>query len=163
MELHLGTTSTRAYIVYVFSLISSFMVYWTFGLMSTVAAGFTWVPLVSFIASILHFGLSSWLFLVLSKVGRVLAVLTGIFMAIWPLFSILSMSFNDNSVLEILLYLIPLLLNLFVIYNHFASFNASSRVNNFVKVWMGILPSSLFIWYVIYIIGLIRKGVIVIG
>ena len=55
-----------------------------FGLMLTVAAGVDAVPEISFFASIFHFGISSWLFLFTNKIGRIINLLSGVALLIWP-------------------------------------------------------------------------------
>jgi hypothetical protein len=82
----------RTYTTYALTLLSAFMVYWMFGVMATVAAGDSWLPFLAFLVSVIHFGVSSWLYLNLPKVGKGLAILTALLMCIWPIAALIGSS-----------------------------------------------------------------------
>ena len=118
----------RTYTTYGMTLISAFAVFWTFGLFSTVAAGSTWVPFSGFLASILHFGISSWIFLHFQKTGKIIAILTGTIMCIWPI-STFAGSLTNMSIFMSSIFALPIILTGFVIYNHLKTFNQKSKPN----------------------------------
>jgi hypothetical protein len=150
-QLHISSMS-KSYIVYSLTLFSSFVVYWCFALMSTVAAGIDWVPIVSFIASIIHFGISSWLFFIYPKTGRVLAVITALLLAIWPIIGFAT-SFVAGSLIESVFYLMPLLCIIFIIYSHLKNFgNEHSMPSSIARTISIISPLSAFLYVVAYMI-----------
>jgi hypothetical protein len=153
---------TRTYTTYGMTLISAAIVFWTFGLFSSAAAGYSWVPFSSFLASILHFGLSSWLILYLQKVGRIIAVLTGITMCIWPVMAVEG-TLNGGDIFMTLIFVLPVILTVFVIYNHVLTFSRADRPTLKQKLWLTLLPAGLFIAYMIHILTMIKTGRISFG
>jgi hypothetical protein len=71
------------------------MVWWIFGLFATVAAGYTWIPFSVFLASIIHFGISSWLFFIFPKAGKIFSILISLIMCVWPLANFFSNEGKD--------------------------------------------------------------------
>ncbi len=76
--------------VYVLTVLPALQVYWMFAIMSTVSAGSSWVPFWAFVASILHFCISRWLFVCFPSAGKVVAITTGTGMSIWPVAAVVS-------------------------------------------------------------------------
>src|SRR5689334_16004736 len=100
-------------LVYFLALFSGYLVYWLF----TLSSSYGLVSLTSFIASVIHFGISSWLFLFFNKTGRTLAIVSGILLMVWPLqASIHSLIDHEYSMLPY--YLVPVLLTLLLVLIH---------------------------------------------
>jgi hypothetical protein len=144
---------SKAYIVYSLTLFSSFVVYWCFAAMSVVAAGIDWVPIVSFIASTIHFGVSSWLFFVYPKPGRILAIVSALLLSIWPIVAFLASA--ARNWIEVPFYLVPLLCSIFIIHYHLESFNYRWVMpNSFARTVSIILPVGIFLYISTYMIRL---------
>ena len=146
---------TRTYFTYGLTLLSAFAVYWMFGLMSSVAASLTWVPFSSFIASVFHFGLSSWLFLQFPKAGKITAIITGTVMCIWPTLAFIA-TLTQFDWFAIIVYFLPVIFSGLVIYNHIKTFQQDTRPAIATRIILTVLPLGLFIAYIIYIATLIN-------
>ena len=150
-------TSQNNICVYTFpyslSLIAAFIVYWTFGVFATVSAGYTWVPLVSFIASIWHFGVSSWLFLNVPKIGKIAALISGAVMCIWPGFALVG-TLTDFDWFQTLLFFLPVLMTVVVFIMHFKTFRSDSRPRLVIRLILSIPPFALLVSYLVYLYGL---------
>jgi hypothetical protein len=145
---------SKVYIVYSLTLLSSFIVYWCFAAMSVVAAGIDWVPIVSFIASTIHFGISSWLFFVYPKPGKILAIVSALLLSIWPVIALVTLPTLGNWI-ETPFYLVPLLCSIFVIHYHLKSFNYELTMpNSIAKIISIALPAGLFLYISVYMIKL---------
>ena len=142
---------TNRYTLYILTLISSFAVYLTFGTMMTVAAGVDSVPVISFVGSVLQFGLGSWLFLHWPKVGRWAAITLGIVMLIWPLASI-PWIIMEGDILGWVIYGLPILLTSLVIYGHVKNIRSNEKPKIWVRVLLSLFPGGLFISYLVYLI-----------
>jgi len=153
---------TRIYFTYGLTLFSAFAVYWMFGLMSSVAAGYTWVPFSSFIASVFHFGLSSWLFLHFPKTGKVICLLTGTVMCIWPTLAFTG-TLSQFDWFAATIYFLPLVFSGLVFYNHITTFKQCTRPILTTRIILTALPLGLFIAYIIHIATMIKLGRISFG
>ena len=153
---------TRIYISYALTLISAFAIYWMFGVMSSVAAGFTWVPFSSFLASVIQFGIGSWLFLHFPRTGKILATVFTSIICIWPLV-VLSGLFTEFDVLALVIFLTPVLLCAVIIYNHIKTFKQPQRPPVWTRVMLSIIPFGLFVGYIFHIIRMINTGQISLG
>jgi len=67
------------------TIISALMVWYIFGVFAAVAAGYSWFLLAVFLAGIVQFGISSWLFLIFPKTGRKFSIIKALIMCIWPI------------------------------------------------------------------------------
>lgn len=134
------------YILYFLTLISSYGICWTFGTMLTIAAGVDYIPMISFLSSIFQFGIGSWLFLFVPKIGRVVAIILGIAMLVWP-FASIPWIIREREIWGYLFYGLPILLNSIIIYCHLMNFKSDLRPRLWIRVFMAIIPSGLFIWY----------------
>lgn len=151
----------RTYTSYVLTLISAFVVYFTFGLMSSVAAGYTWIPLVAFLTSIVHFGISSWLFLQYPKTGKIISIITATIMCLWPVTAFIG-SLIEREWIGAVIYSIPILFSILLIYNHIKTFKLDTKPEVIVRLIMITVPLGFFIYYIIYIMTMIRTGQIII-
>jgi hypothetical protein len=147
----------RIYITYGLTLFSAYLVFWIYGLFLTVSAGSTWLPDSAWLASIVHFGISSWLFLFFPKTGRILAILSAIVISIWPAVALLHPGPQDG-LLEILIFLIPIISSLIVIYNHIRSFKQHHKPALQTRIILSAIPLGLFIAYATYFLTLIKSG-----
>ena len=136
----------RIYLSYSLTLLSALMVWWIFGLFAVFAAGYTWVPYTAFLASVIHFGISSRLFLAFPKPGKILSFATTALMCAWPLTALFSSGVDRITAL---LFLVVLVLCAMVIYNHITTFNDAKKPAPFIRLILIIAPLALFGWYVI--------------
>jgi len=148
---------TRLYTSYGITLFSALIVYWLFALFSSVAAGVESIPFYGFIASTLHFGLSSWLFLHFHKTGRVIAILTGCVMCILPIAAIIGGAHNE-SIFLFVAFTTPVILTVLLIYNHVLTYNQDPQLGKRIRIGLSLIPMGLFTAYIIYIISLFRSG-----
>ncbi|AFR36726.1 hypothetical protein AWM61_07305 [Riemerella anatipestifer] len=110
-----------------------------FGVMLTIAAAVSNIPLISFIAAVIHFGISSWVVFVNRKYGRIFGILTSILMLIWPLF----------GVLEFRGFLFPILLCLVLIYLYTKKTNqVASNISKPILILIVSVPLLLMIYYI---------------
>jgi len=107
------------------TLVSAFMVWWIFGMFASFAAGYTWLPFLAFLASIIHFGLSSWLFFSFPKTGKILSIMMALIMCAWPIGSFFSMA--DTDPFTALYFVVVLGLCTTVMYNHIKTFKESRK------------------------------------
>lgn len=142
----------RVYIAYSLTLISAFIVYWTFGVFATVSAGYTWVPFVSFLASIWHFGVSSWLFLNVPKAGKIMSMISGTMMCVWASVAFVE-TLADFDWFQTLLFFTPLLLTAVVFIQHIKTFRSVSRPRLIIRIILSIPPFALLILYLVYLYG----------
>ncbi|WP_215138944.1 hypothetical protein [Hymenobacter sp. ISL-91] len=119
-----------------------------FAAMSSVAAGITWIPTISFVGSMLHIGLSSWLFLVLPKPGKITSFITTALMCSWPITAgIESIKIFDFEAL--IIYTLPLTISGFVIWNHLRSFHEKENQSTKTQIVLSALP-LVFLVYIVY-------------
>ncbi len=131
---------------YSFILLSALMVWWIFGLFASVAAGYTWLPFTSFLSSIIHFGISSWLFLTFPKSGKILSMFTGLLICAWPIIALFSSDGID--MVTSIYFLLVIVLTAIVIYNHVKSFKHSAKPKPLARLILSTIPLGLSIWYV---------------
>jgi hypothetical protein len=143
------------------SLLSAFAVYWMFGLLSSVAT-YTWVPFSGFLASIFHFGISSWLFLHFPKPGKVLAFLTGTIMCIWPTIAFFG-TLTQFDLFQTTIYFLPLVFSGLVFYNHIKTFKHDTRPALATRIILSVIPLGLFIAYIVHIVTMIKLERITFG
>lgn len=143
------------YVSYSLTLIAAFIVYWTFGVFATVSAGYTRVPFVSFLASIWHFGISSWLFLNVPKVGKIMAFISGAVMCVWPSVAFVG-TLADFDWFQTLLFFIPLLLTTVVFIQHIKTFRSIIRPQLVVRLILSIPPFALLVAYLAYLYGVYK-------
>jgi len=136
----------RIYISYSLTLLSALMVWWIFGLFAVFAAGYTWLPSTAFLASVIHFGISSWLFLAFPKPGKILSLATTALMCAWPVDTLFSSGVDQITAL---LFLAVLVFCAAVTYNHIRTFNDQKKPATFIRFILIIVPFTLFGWYVI--------------
>jgi hypothetical protein len=125
--------------------------------MATVAAGYTWVPFLSFIISVFHFGLSSWLFLYFPKTGKIIAIVTATTMCIWPVLAFIG-AVIDIELFGVIVYLMPILFSGIVVYNHIKTFNKVTKITAATRVILSAIPFGLFVTYIYYVSTLIKSG-----
>ncbi len=130
--------------------------------MSSVAAGYTWVPFSSFIASVFHFGLGSWLFLHFPRTGKIAALLTGTVMCIWPSLAFTG-TLSQFDLFAMTIYFLPLVFSGLVFYNHIKTFKQDTRPALTTRVILTVPPLGLFIAYIIQIAIMIKLGRISFG
>ncbi len=123
--------------------------------MSIVSAGYSWVPLLGFLASLVHFGISSWLFLNFPKVGKVFAILTATILCIWPITALWSIA-SQAEPFEILIYSIPVILSGLVIYNHVKTFKENLKPKKLVRIILSIIPLGISIACTIHIFRVVE-------
>ena len=122
-----------------------------FGAMATVAAGYTWVPLSGFLASILHFSLSSWLFLHFPKPGKIIAILTGTIMCIWPVMACIDAA-THLEWLGVIFFLIPIACSGLVIFNHIKTFHQDTRPALIPRIILTVIPLGPFLLFLTHIL-----------
>jgi hypothetical protein len=144
------------------TLISAFAIYWMFGIMSSVAAGFTWVPFSSFLASIIQFGIGSWLFLHFPRTGKILGTAIAVILCIWPIVVLIEL-FTQFEALALVIYLTPVVLSVIIIFNHIRTFKQAQRPPLLTRVILSIIPFGLFVGYIVHIIRMVNTGRISIG
>lgn len=139
----------RIYAIYGLTLLPALLVYWMFAVMAAVAAGSTWVPFSAFVASILHFCISSWLFVCFPGAGKVTAIMTGTAMSIWPVAAVVN-SLATGWGWGAALYALPLLMNGMVVYYHVATFGQTQQPPLPVRVLMSIPPLGVLVAFLAY-------------
>jgi len=111
-----------------------------------VAAGFGLIPLISFLASLIHFGISSWIIFWDFKIGKMIGISTTILMSIWPIFGLV-----DSFIFLVLLIQCIILIYLYLKVNY----NIETE-KKYLRVLLTIAPLSLFCFYLIkYLIPLL--------
>lgn len=141
---------SRLYLIYGLSLLAAFSVYWGFAVMSAVAAGVTWVPIISFAASVFHFGISSWLFFIYSKIGKVFSIITATLMCFWPVAAII-FSFTEDFSFVNFIYLLPIGCTTAIVYSHLRTFNwRQPQPKLFTKSILILIPLGLFLYTSVY-------------
>lgn len=148
---------TNRYTIYGLTLISSFTIYWLFGTMMTVAAGVESLPIISFLTSVLQFGIGSWMFLHWPRTGRWIAITFGILMLTWPLSSI-PWIIREGEILGYIFYGLPIMLSSLVIYGHVKNIRDTERPKKLIRMLLTLIPSGLFISYLVYLATLIQNG-----
>ena len=139
---------------YTLTLLSSFMIYWMFGTMMTVSAGpVNSIPVLSFWASVLQFGIGSWVFLHSVKIGRSIGIVLGLLTILWPVSAIPSL-FKEAEVWGFLFYGLPIVLTTLVIYAHIRKFNDPGKPGKITRVMLSAVPFGLLIAYMIYLFRL---------
>jgi hypothetical protein len=122
------------------------MLYWLFSLQSVL----TFISFLSFLAAVLHFGISSWLFLFRNKSGRVLGITTGSLLMIWPIQVIVN-SLADGEYSLLPYYLVPVLFSLLTSVLHIKNLSKPAMTGNISRYIMAVVPASLFLIYVWFI------------
>lgn len=153
---------TNRYTIYGLTLFSSFAIYWLFGTMMTVAAGVESLPIVSFLTSVLQFGLGSWMFLHWPRIGRWTAIILGILMLTWPI-SATPWIIREGDIWGYIFYGLPIILGSLVIYGHLKNIRDTERPNGLTRILLTLFPAGLFISYLIYLGTLINNGQLKIG
>jgi len=138
------------------------MVYFMFGLMMTIAAGVDSAPVISFLASLIHFGISSWLFLFKNKLGRIINLFTSIALLIWPTFAFIG-SVVANEAIAIIYYFVIILFVILASIVNIKSFDVKSQIESKVKFLMSAIPLLLLLIYIGHIIQMIQQGWITLG
>jgi hypothetical protein len=142
----------KQYLIYGLTLFSSFLVYWGFAVMSSVAAGIEWMPILSFTASIIHFGISSWLFFIYSRAGKILSITTAALISFWPAGAFI-LSFADGFHLENFIYLIPIIGSVFIAHFHLKTFKLSQpRPTGFITATLASPPLAILLFIAAYYI-----------
>ena len=81
----MGFSCTVGELVFLFSLLSSGMIYLAFGAYMSVAAGYDMKVIYAASLAVLIFGIFSWLHFILPKTGLLLLILATIWMMLlWP-------------------------------------------------------------------------------
>jgi len=124
------------------------MVWWVFGLFATAAAGYSWLPFSAFLASIIQFGVSSWLFLNFPKGGKVFSIVLASIMCIWPI-GMIAYSIQTRDALGLIYFLVVIALCIGFIFNHIKTFKDPIRIKPSARVTLSIIPFGLFILYII--------------
>jgi len=152
--LNTNLSKFTSYILYFFSLIAAYMLYWLFSLNSTI----TFISFLSYLAAILHFGVSSWLFFFRNKSGRVLSITTGLILMVWPI-QVVVHSIFDKEYSLIAYYLLPVILSLITSTIHIANLIHPPLIGRIARVIMAVIPSVLFLCYVWYVtVESIKEG-----
>lgn len=145
---------TNNFTTYVLTLLSSFMIYWMFGTMMTASAGpVNSIPVISFWASVLQFGVGSWVFLHSVKIGRSICIVLGLLTILWPL-TVVPWLFKEAEVWGFLFYGLPITLTTVVLYAHIRKFNEPERPGKITRVILSVVPFGLMITYMIYLFRL---------
>ena len=158
----LRSIMTTRYTLYLLTLISSFSIYWLFGVMMTLAAGVESAPIISFLSSVLQFGLGSWMLFYWPKVGRWVSIILGILMLTWPLSAIPSI-IKEGDILGYIFYSLPIILSAFVIYGHLKDLRNNDRPKQLIRLLLTLFPGGLVLLYLIYLATLISNGQLKIG
>jgi len=122
----------------------------------TVAAGVESVPIISFLASILQFGVGSWSFLYWPKTGRWIAIILGIAMLTWPISSI-PWIIREGDIWGYAFYGVPIILSSLVVYAHLKSINDKERPGIWTRFLLTLFPCGLFVSYLIYLVSDVDK------
>jgi hypothetical protein len=135
------------YLVYFLTLIAAYLVFWLFSLQSAFElAGF-----ISFVASVLHFGIASWLFLFFSKPGRILSIVTGMLLVAWPLeVTVQSLIQQEYSLLPY--YLAPVLFTAGTIFLHAKNLKNTFKKGLVTRIILAVFPAGFFLMYVFHVI-----------
>src|SRR5688572_5281448 len=128
---------TNRYTTYILTLISSFAIYWLFGTMMTVAAGVDSIPMISFLTSVLQFGIGSWLLFHWPKVGRWVAIILGILMLTWPIYAT-PWIIKEGDIWGYFFYGLPIILSSLVIYGHLKNIRNAERPSVLTRVLLTI-------------------------
>ncbi len=139
-------------ITYALSLVAAFLVYGEFALL---IAGPDLLPVVSICASIVHFGVSSWLFLFLPKVGRVFSILTSLLLCAWPICAV-GYSIPTGDFVFFFFSILPVLFVAVVGYYHIKTFNGKSALGIAHKIGLALLPFSLSVYVLFQLLSSIQ-------
>ena len=143
---------TRNYVSYGISILAGLLTYFMFAVMSSVAAGITWIPTISFLGSILHVGLGSWLFLVLPKPEKITSIITTILMCIWPFAAcIYYLKYFDASAL--LISSLPILISGIVVWNHVKGFQNKIKPSVKTQIILSAVPLAFLIYMVYFYVN----------
>lgn len=123
-----------------------------FGVFSVVAAGYSWIPVTAFAGAIIHFGISSWLFLWLPRAGRITACISAVILCIWPAGAFVSTI--RQELFSLLFFGIPLIFNGVVVYNHIITYRRPYVIGRRARIVMTVIPFALFLYYLVYLIRL---------
>ena len=92
------------------------------------------------------------LFLFHPKAGRLLAVVLGVALSVWPLWEfVLAISLNSDLDSALLIFALPPLLSALVIYGHVKNWRNVERPSLKMRIALSIIPAALFICYVGYV------------
>jgi len=138
----------RTYISYGLILFSALMVWEAFGILALVSSGYSWLPFSAFLASIIQFGVSSWLFLIFPKTGKLFSIAIALIMCVWPI-RMTAYSFQTRDVIGSIYFLVVIGLCIGFIFNHIKTFKDPIRLKPSTRITLSIIPFGLFIFYVI--------------
>lgn len=138
--------------IYLLTLLSSMIVWYMFGVFATVAAGYSWVPVSAFVAAVIHFGISSWLFLWFPKAGRIVACLTAIALCMWPAMGL--MSTIRREAFSLFFFGLPLIISIWIVYSHVKALGEPVVIKKKTKIILTAVPATLFVVYAIYLVRL---------
>lgn len=154
----------HTYLPYTLTLLSSLSVFYTFGVFSTAAAGYTLVPFISFLASIILFGLGSWIFLHFPKPGKIVAIALLTILLIWPVSVLGNTLLRDQWPFDSMMYFIPItVLAAAPLYFHIKSLNKYIRPKRITRIILTAIPLTVFLLYVAHIVRMIAIGKITIS
>jgi hypothetical protein len=122
------------------------MLYWLFTLQSVI----TFISFLSFLAAVMHFGISSWLFLFRNKSGRVLGITTGSLLMVWPIQVIVN-SIADAEYSLLPYYLMPVLFSLLTTALHIIYLQKPAMMGKISRYLMAAVPAFLFLVYVCFV------------
>ncbi len=140
---------TRIFITYGLILLSSFLVYWLYEMMTADTSDSSWVLNLGFLSSIFHFGISSWVFLKFARTGRVLSIISAVILCVWPL-TVIFQSAAGKNFETAAVFTVPVILSCFVIRNQIKTFLSKERPDSFIRALMMIIPPGIVIAYEIY-------------
>lgn len=144
----------QLYLVYALTMLSAVIVWYMFGVFAVVAAGYTWLPISAFIASIIHFGISSWLFLWKPKAGRIVAITTAAILCIWPVAALVPTI--RREMFSLFFFGVPILFSTYVIAKHINAYGVYAKISKNKKVALSVIPAVMFVAYVIYLLRIFR-------
>src|SRR5689334_1688620 len=114
-----------------------------FGLMMTASAGpDSWVPVISFFAAVVNFGIGSWLFMFWTKPGRVVNILLGLMSVCWASMAIW-ISFQDwttSDTWAIPIYVLPVIATAAMVFLHVGQFKAGVSLRFITRCILAVVP-----------------------
>ena len=128
---------------------SSFLVYWLYEMMSTTELVHSWLMNLGLISGIFHFGISSWVFLKFARTGRVISIVSSIFLSVWPI-AVISTSLREKNFESAIIFTFPIVLNGIVIRNQVKTYLSKEKPDSFIRAFMILLPLAVVIGYAIY-------------
>lgn len=142
----------NSYLLYTLSLLSAFTVYWALAVLGTVAASYSLIYPLSLFVCIVHFGVSSWLFLYWPKFGRLLSIVTALGVCFWPIGMSIE-EFKQHQIQYAVFALALTIPSLVTIYLHSKTFNrVQNHIPNLAKGILSLMPFGLSLYALYFLL-----------